>query len=142
MIRKPQDRTSARLEAMHDFDNLCGTADSGLFPEPRFESESSSGKGPGSEVMAHRAAGLLEMEQVRNAIGAINTDMLRAWIYERQTITAIVRNGFGTEKTAGALLLAAVDALASHIRRRGGLHSWDSGSAGRLPPQPAGTPAH
>lgn len=142
MIRKPQDRTSARLEAMHDFDNLCGTADSGLFPEPRFESESSSGKGPGSEVMAHRAAGLLEMERLRGAIGAINADMLRAWIYERQTITAIVRNGFGTEKTAGALLLAAVDALAMHFKRTAGGRSAGSGSAGRPHPRPAGTPAH
>lgn len=119
LIRRPQDRTRARLETMEAFDNLCGTADAGLFPEPKFEHESGSGQGPGALVMDRRAAGLAQMEAATRAIGAQNVAMLRAWIYERQTLTALARAGYGTEKTAGRLALSAVDALAVHFSRQG-----------------------
>jgi hypothetical protein len=121
LIRRPQDRTQARLDTMRDFDDLCGTADSGLFPPPKFEAESTGVSGPGATVMANRAAGLQELAQITAAIGAVNVAMLRAWIFERQTLTALVRAGYGTERTAGALCLAALDALAVYIRTRNAL---------------------
>lgn len=133
LIRKPQERTRPRLEAMEEFDNLCGKADAGLFPEPRFEHESGSGKGPGVLIMMTRAAGLAEMEALSRAIGARNVDMLRAWIYDRQTLTALVRAGFGTEKTAGKLALAAVDALAVYLKTRDALSAHLAG-LGAPPP--------
>ncbi len=118
LIRRPQDRTAVRLDAMRALDNICGTADSGLFPEPKFEQESRGGFGPGPLIMLERAAGLAEVDQIRHAIGGRNFEMLKAWIYEKQTLTALVRAGYGTEKTAGALALAAVDALAIFLRSR------------------------
>lgn len=134
LIRKPQERTQPRLKAMEEFDNLCGTADAGLFPEPRFEHESGSGQGPGAMVMMTRAAGLAEMQQISDAIGARNVEMLRAWIYERQTLIALVRAGYGSEKAIGALTLAAVDALAVYLRTRSALAAQMTGMG--LPSQP------
>jgi hypothetical protein len=116
LIRKPQERTRARLETMERFDDLCGTADSGLFPEPRFEHESGSGHGPGALVMAKRAAGLAEMGDITNALGANVVEMLRLWIYHRHTFVALVRAGYGTERTIGATTLAALDALATFFK--------------------------
>lgn len=121
LIRRPQDRTEARLDTMRDFDDLCGTADSGLFPPPKFKSEARGVSGPGTTVMENRAAGLHELQMITAAIGPRNVEMLRAWIFERQTLTALVRAGFGTERTAGALCLAAVDALAVYLRTRNAL---------------------
>lgn len=118
LIRRPQDRTEARLHAMQDFDDLCGAADSGLFPPPKFEAESTGVSGPGATVMANRAAGLVELERITAAIGAANVAMLRGWIVERQTLTALARAGFGTERTVGALCIAALDALAIYERTR------------------------
>lgn len=136
LIRKPQERTRARLETMEKFDTLCATADAGLFPEMKLERESSSGHGPGAQVMANRAAGLAEMAEIAKAIGARNVDMLRAWIYDRQTLTAIARAGFGTEKTAGKLVLAAVDALATYLKTRDALAAQMAGMGLRSPSLP------
>jgi hypothetical protein len=129
LIRRPQDRTAPRLDAMRFLDDLCGTADSGLFPEPKFAQESrGSGFGPGPLIMLERAAGLAEVDTIKGTIGARNFEMLKAWIYEKQTLTALVRSGYGTEKTAGALALAAVDALVLYLKTRSGRGSpRDSG---------------
>jgi hypothetical protein len=121
LIRKPGDRTAARLEAMEDFDALCGAADAGLYPPPRFESESTGSKGPGDGVMANRAAGVIELDMVAAAIGAPNLAMLRGWIVERRTLAALSREGFGSDRTIGALALAALDALAIYLRTRNAL---------------------
>lgn len=133
LIRKPQERTRARLETMEKFDTLCATADAGLFPEMKLERESSSGQGPGESIMANRMAGLAEMDAIRNAIGGRNVEMLRAWIYDRQTLAALVRAGFGTEKTASKLALAAVDALAVYLKTRDALSAHLAGLGAPLP---------
>lgn len=138
LIRKPQERTRVRLETMEKFDTLCATADAGLFPEMKLERESSSGHGPGAQVMANRAAGLAEMAEIAKAIGARNVDMLRAWIYDRQTLTAIARAGFGTEKTAGKLVLAAVDALATYLKTRDALAAHLAGLGAPPPSRSSG----
>jgi hypothetical protein len=133
LIRKPQERTRLRLETMEKFDTLCATADAGLFPELKLERESSSGQGPGAQVMANRAAGLAEMQDLSRAVGARNIEMLRAWIYERRTINSIARAGFGTERTAGPLLLAAVDSVGVYWKTRSALsaHLAAAGSLSR-----------
>lgn len=135
LITRPQDRTAARLEAMHSFDGLCALADAGLFPSPKFESESRSGHGPGALIMEERAAGLREMDELRHVIGGKNVEMLRARIYERQSLTALMRAGYGTEKTAGALVLAAVDALSVWFKTRNALRARLAPEAGRQPSQ-------
>jgi hypothetical protein len=118
LLNRPEDRTQRRLEAMHDFDALCGTADAGLIPEPKFEHESGSGKGPGALVMEKRAAGLQELGDLEEAIGAGNVAILRARIYERQKIVALVRTGFGDRNTVPLLFLAALDAMAVYFKTR------------------------
>jgi hypothetical protein len=137
LIRKPQERTRTRLETMERFDTLCGTADAGLFPELSLERESSSGHGPGEAIMARRIAGLAEMTEISAAIGARNVDMLRAWIYDRQTLVALARAGFGTEKTAGRLALAAVDSLTVYLKTRDALAAQLAGMGLRSQPRPA-----
>jgi hypothetical protein len=118
LLRRPEDRTKPRLEAMHEFDNLCGTADSGLFPEPKFEHESHGGSGPGSQVMLSRAAGLQELQDLGEAIGPGNVAMLRARIFERQTLSALVRSGHGDKNTAPLLFLAALDSMVVYFKTR------------------------
>ena len=137
LIRRPQDRTAKRLEAMREFDGLCALAEEGLFPEMKLERESTSGAGPGQAIMATRAAGLQDMQELREIVGGRNVDMLRAWIYERQTLTSIVRAGFGTEKTAGALALAAVDSLVVWFRTRNALAARLAGNGVRPPVRPS-----
>lgn len=116
LLRRPEDRNSRRLEAMSDFDDLVAKADAGLFPEPRFEHESGSGHGAGERVMAARAAGLAELSDLEDAIGAGNVRLLRLRIVERRTLTAIAREGIGSETTIAALFLAAVDQLSVYLR--------------------------
>lgn len=111
LIRDPKNRTTIRLEAMRRFDVLCSTAEEGLFPELKMESESKS-TGAGSLVMEHRVAGIGEMQDLRRAIGGREVDMLRLWIWERHTLTHLVREGYGHRDTISALTLAAVDAAA------------------------------
>jgi hypothetical protein len=118
LLHRPEDRTQRRLEAMHDFDALCGTADAGLIPEPKFEHESGSGKGPGALVMEKRAAGLQELGDLEEAIGAGNVAILRARIYERQKMIALVRAGFGDRNTVPHLFLAALDAMTVYFKTR------------------------
>jgi hypothetical protein len=139
LIRKPQERTRTRLETMEKFDTLCATADAGLYPELKLERESSSGHGPGEAIMANRMAGLAEMDAISAAIGAGNVSMLRAWIYERQTLTALVRAGYGTEKTAGKLVLAAVDALAMYFKTQSALAAQVAGMGLRSQPPSSGS---
>lgn len=140
LIRKPQERTRARLEAMEAFDGLCATADAGLYPEPKFEREG-TGYGPGADVASARIAGLQKMDDLRDAIGGRNVDMLRAWIHERQTLTALVRAGFGTEKTAGALCIAAVDSVAVFFKTRDALQARLAAAGRPQPTQSAGEAA-
>lgn len=135
LFRRPEDRTQARVDAMHDFDNLCGTAESGLFPEPKFEHESGGGKGPGALVMEKRAAGLEEMSDLRDALGSPNVDMLRARIYERQTLTALVRAGYGTETTVAQLFLSAVDSMVVFFKTRNALAARLAGIATNQAPK-------
>lgn len=111
-IPRPQDRTPRRLDTMYRFDNLCGTAMSGLFPEPRFEAESRGKGDPGAQVMQNRAAGLEEMQDIVEVLGQRTVDMLRMWVFENHTLTHLVREGYATEKTAGRVLLAVLDELA------------------------------
>jgi hypothetical protein len=136
LIRKPQERTRLRLETMEKFDTLCATADAGLFPELKLERESSGGQGPGAQVVANRAAGLAEMQELSKAVGARNIEMLRAWIYERQTINSIARAGYGTERTAGPLLLAALDSVGVYWKTRSALsaHLAAAGLSSRSQP--------
>lgn len=143
LIRKPQERTQRRLKAMEEFDTLCATADEGLFPEPKFEHESGSGKGPGPQIMLTRAAGLAELQALTKAIGAGNTAMLRAWIYERSTLTALVRAGYGTEKAIGALALAALDAAAKHFTTpaEDGAHRVETAPPSQPRPSVAASPS-
>jgi hypothetical protein len=135
LIRRPQDRSQRRLEAMEAFDTLCSKAEAGLFPELKLERESSSGHGPGETIMAARVAGLAEVEEIKGAIGARNFDMLRAWVYERQTLIALVRGGYGTEKTIGALAIAAVDSLIVYFNTRNALAARLAGTGSPSQPQ-------
>lgn len=118
LLARPQDRTPARLEAMHDFDMLCATAEAGLIPEPKFEHESSGGKGPGALVMEKRAAGLEELADLKDAIGPGNVDFLHRRICDRAKLSALARDGYGTEKTVATLFLAAVDSMVVFFKTR------------------------
>lgn len=118
LFARPQDRTAARLEAMHDFDMLCATAEAGLIPEPKFEHESGSGKGPGALVMEKRAAGLEELSDLRNAIGAGAVDLLLRRICDKAKLSALARDGYGTEKTVATLFVAAVDSMVVYFKTR------------------------
>lgn len=133
LLRRPEDRTSERLEAMADFDDLVGSADAGLFPEPRFEHESSSGKGAGERVMAARAAGLQELGDLESALGAGTVRLLRLRIVERRTFTAITREGIGTETTVAGMFLAAVDQLVVFQRTRSALEARMAAQAVMVP---------
>lgn len=116
LLARPQDRTPRRLEAMERFEKLCGQAEAGLIPEPRFEAESHGSGGAGMNAHHARIAGLLEMDDLREAIGPQNVDMLRLRIFERQSLGALLRDGFGTEKTIAALVVAAIDAMAAFFK--------------------------
>lgn len=129
LLRKQEDRTGRRLEAMSDFDDLVAKADAGLFPEPKFEHESGSGHGAGERVMMARAAGLAELEELEDMIGAGNVRLLRLRIVERRTLTAIARDGVGTEATVAALFLAAVDQLSVYLRTKNARAAQIAGQA-------------
>lgn len=123
LLRRPEDRIPDRLAAMAEFDDIVGSADAGLFPEPRFEHESGSGKGAGERVMAARAAGLQDLADLESALGHGAVRLLRLRIVERSTFTGIVRQGIGTEPTIAAMFLAAVDQLRVFLATRDALEA-------------------
>jgi hypothetical protein len=104
------------MEAMRRFDTLVQTAEMGLYPELKMESESKSSGDPSPNIMLSRVGGLDELAEISDVIGGGNVAMLRAWIFERQGMTQLARLGFGTDKTVSRLCLAALDALAVYWR--------------------------
>lgn len=140
LIARPADRTAARVQAMATFDRLCSWAEEGLFPTMNMEAKSRGTATATGAFHTGYADALNSLDRVRHAIGGQNFQILKARIYERQTITALARAGFGTEKTAGALTLAAVDLLAMHLRGQSDLvalanvtRALEAASAGPTP---------
>lgn len=136
LLARPQDRSKARLEAMHDFDMLCATAEAGLIPEPKFEHESGSGRGPGALVMEKRAAGLEELSDLREAIGPGNVEFLHRRICDKAKLSALARDGYGTEKTVAVLFLAALDSMVVFFKTRNTMAARLAGmSIAQAPPE-------
>lgn len=115
LIPKPHARTPVRLDAMARFDRMCSWADAGLFPTVDMEPKARGGSGGGNAYLTGWADALHAMDDLRKAIGGRNVEMLRLRIYQRQTLAQLAREGFGTDKTAGVLTLAAIDAMAVHF---------------------------
>jgi hypothetical protein len=128
------ERTKPRIEAMYEFDMLCGKAEAGLFPEINMDADRIGGSGPGPDIVLSRVAGLEEFREIEDVIGAQNVKMLRAWIFEGHTMIQLSRLGYGSERTAMRLCLAALDSLVTYWRTMNALAARRKGedTAGRV----------